>query len=236
MERERLTTQAGESTADVVLHSLRHARWRYSAERAAQLSGIPARTLYDWQKADVYAPDFAGSRPMAWSYRDLVFVRVLAWLRNDVRMPRPEAADGVRQLKVRISAGDAVTVLSADRNTLVVDGRADAPLTGPSLLFANMLKPFDLTAAVEDFGRPPTLWGPDLVTPSEHTFISPWVLGGDPCVKRTRIPSSSIYALRTERGLDAAEVVELYPGLDESAAADAFELESRLRGTHELAA
>ncbi len=215
----------------LVVHSLRHARGRYAADRAAQLSGIPRSTLYDWQRAAVYVPDFAGASPMAWSYRDLVFVRVLAWLRNDVKTPRPLAAARVRALKRHIASGKRVTVLNADRRTLAVDGDVVAPLDGSSRLFADMLQSFDLTAAVEDFGRHAQLWGPDLVTPSTHTFISPWVLGGEPCVEHTRIPSASIYSLRTERGLASREVVSLFPGLDEKAADDAYELESRLRGT-----
>ena len=219
-----------------VRHSLRHARGRYPAERAAQLSGIPRSTLYDWQRASVYVPDFAGRSPMAWSYRDLVFVRVLAWLRNDVKTPRPVAAARVSALKEHISAGKPVTMISADRDSLVVDGDVTAPLDGASRLFLDMLQSFDLTAAVEDFGRQSTLWGPDLVTPSPRTRISPWVLGGDPCIERTRIPSASIYSLRTERGLESADIVKLYPGLDSAAADDAYELESRLRGTNDAAA
>lgn len=218
---------------DAVLHSLRHPRGRYPAERAAQLSGIPRSTLYDWQRAGVYVPDFAGGTPMAWSYRDLVFVRVLAWLRNEVRTPRPVAASRVIALKRHITAGKTVTVLHADRDTLAVDGDVSTPLDGSSRLFTDMLQSFDLTAAVEDFGQHAKLWGPNLITPSRHTYISPWVLGGDPCVERTRIQSSSIYTLSTERGLEMADIVSLYPGLDESAAQDAYELESRLRGTYE---
>jgi uncharacterized protein (DUF433 family) len=229
-----VTSPSTRSQGDFALHSLRHPRGRYPAERAAQLSGIPRSTLYDWQRAEVYVPDFAGGSPMAWSYRDLVFVRVLAWLRNDVRTPRPGAAARVRSLKKHISAGKPVSILNADRETLAVDGDVGAPLEGPSRLFAEMLLSFDLIAAVEDFGRHAKLWGPNLVTPSSHTYISPWVLGGEPCVERTRIPSASIYSLRTERGLDVGEIVKLYPGLDESAAADAYELERRLRGTQEL--
>jgi uncharacterized protein (DUF433 family) len=192
--------------------------------------------LYDWQRNNVYLPDFAGGSPMAWSYRDLVFVRVLAWLRNDVKTPRPEAAARVNALKQYVAAGKPVTLLNADRDTLAVDGDVNAPLDGSSRLFSDMLQSFDLTAAVEDFGRHAKLWGPNLVHPSAHTFISPWVLGGDPCVARTRIPSASIYALRTERGLSSVEIVNLYPGLDSRSADDAYELESRLRGTYELEA
>ncbi|MEX2625315.1 MAG: DUF433 domain-containing protein [Ilumatobacteraceae bacterium] len=231
-----MTTPTEGIAAVPVLHALRHPRGRYAADRAAQLSGIPRSTLYDWQRADVYVPDFAGGSPMAWSYRDLVFVRVLAWLRNDIKTPRPTAAARVRSLKHHISAGKSVTVLNADRDTLAVDGDVTAPLEGSSRLFSDMLQSFDLTAAIEDFGRHAKLWGPNLVTPSAHTFISPWVLGGDPCVERTRIQSASIYSLRTERGLTSEEIVNLYPGLQVPAADDAYALKSRLRGTDELAA
>jgi uncharacterized protein (DUF433 family) len=124
----------------------------------------------------------------------------------------------------------STTVLNADRNTLVVDG------DGSERLFADMLRPLDLVAAVGDFGSRERLWGPHLVTPSDHTFISPWVLGGDPCVMRTRIPTASLYSLRTDRGLDLAEVVALYPGLDPVAAEDAYRLEARLRGAGDLEA
>ena len=127
-------------------------------------------------------------------------------------------------------------MLRSDRETLVVDGDVGQPLDGASRLFADMLQSFDLTAAVEDFGRQSKLWGPDLVTPSPRTRISPWVLGGDPCIDRTRIPSASIYSLRTERGLETAEIVRLYPGLDNAAADDAYELESRLRGNDDAEA
>jgi uncharacterized protein (DUF433 family) len=139
----------------------------------------------------------------------------------------------VRALKRRISSGKPVTILNADRKTLAVDGDVGTPLEGSSRLFAAMLESFDLTAVAEDFGRHTKLWGPDLVTPSSHTVISPWVLGGEPCVERTRIPSAAIYSPRTERGLASADIVNLFPGLDQNSADDAYELESRLRGTSE---
>lgn len=215
----------------MAVQSLRHPRGRYTAERAAQLSGIPRSTLYDWQRAEIYVPDFAGAQPMGWSYRDLVFLRILAWLRNEVRVPRPVAAERIALLKRHVSSGHTVTVLHADRDTLAIDGDSATPLQGNSRLFTDMLRSFDFVAAVEDFGDHARLWGPDLVTPSAHTYISPWVLGGEPCIERSRIPSASIYALRAERGLDVADIVQLYPGLEVAAAHDALELESRLRGT-----
>jgi uncharacterized protein (DUF433 family) len=55
-------------------------------------------------------------------------------------------------------------------------------------------------------------------------------MAGDPCVTRTRIPTASVHALREERNLRSADIVELYAGLTIEAADDAYLLERRLRG------
>ena len=158
-----------------------------------------------------------------------MYLRVLAWLRSE-GMPRPLAADRVSQLKAHIAEGNAVTELAADRWSFIPDGDTTAPLGGASRLFSDMLGTFDLVgAAVEEIGDR-RLWGPDLVTPSERTYISPWVLGGDPCIDHTRIPTASVFSLRVDRGLESGDVVELYPDLSEADVEDAFSLERQLRG------
>src|ERR1019366_9491412 len=73
------------------------------------------------------------------------------------------------------------------------------------------------------------LWAPDLRNPSSHTRISPFVMAGDPCITETRIPTSSIHALRSERGLEVEEIIELFPGLSRASVVDAHQLEQRLR-------
>lgn len=216
------------------LYALRHPRGRYSADRASQLSGVPVSTVYDWQRNDIYVPDLAAGHPMAWSYRDLVYLRLLAWLRQQ-RMQRPTAADKVRRLKRHVERGGEVQVIRADDRTFLVDDEPVGRFDGSTVLFASLLDSFDLLATVEELGQG-RLWGPNLVAPSEHTYISPWVLGGDPCIDESRIPTSAVFALREERGLDTAAIVELYPGLRSEAADDAYLLERRLRGVHEAPA
>jgi uncharacterized protein (DUF433 family) len=222
-------------TQKTVMYALRHARGRYVADRASQLSGIPRSTLYDWRREDIYVPDFDAGDPTAWSYRDLVYLRLLGWLRN-VGMPRPAAANRVKSVKRLIEKGDDVRLLHATHKTLLINEEATTRFDEPNLLpFDNLfglVSTFDLLDPIEELRRrgQNRLWAPDLVTPSDHTFISPWVLAGDPCVEATRIPTSAIHALREERGLSSAEVVELYPGLTIEAADDAHVLEQRLRG------
>jgi uncharacterized protein (DUF433 family) len=223
-----------EGEQKAVMYSLRHARGRYLTERAGQLSGIPRSTLYEWRRKGVYLPDFDQADPIAWSYRDLVFLRLLGWLRQ-LGMPRTIASEQVGEVKDRIAQGAQIQKIGASKFTLVIDDGL-TQLGEQNLLpfedFQSLLSTFDLLEPIEELRRPGRnrLWAPNLVTPSPHTFISPWVLGGDPCVDETRIPTASIYALREERGLSTRKIVALYPGLKDDAAEDAYRLERRLRG------
>jgi len=218
-----------------IAFALRHPRGSYRAERAAQLSGVPKSTLYDWRRDKIYVPDFDSGSPVLWSYRDLVYLRLLAWLRQ-LGMPRPTAARQVATVKDRVSGGAEVRALHADRNVVLIGDEQMTHVGGPNLLpfddLAGLLATFDLLDPIEELRRrgQKRAWAPDLITPSTHTSISPWVLAGDPCIRETRIPTAAIRALREQRGLTFGNIVELYPGLSAEAAKDADLLERRLRG------
>jgi uncharacterized protein (DUF433 family) len=121
---------------------------------------------------------------------------------------------------------------------VVLDGRTDTNVVDdrynllPFTDFFQLLGSFDLHEPIKELrsSRRVDVWAPDLVTPSRHSLISPWVLAGDPCIARTRIPTSAVFALRTERGLPIDAIVELYPGITHEAAKDVIDLEVRLRG------
>jgi uncharacterized protein (DUF433 family) len=220
-----------------VAHALRFPGGRYTADRASQLSGIPRSTIYDWRREEVFEPDFSAATPAMWSYRDLVLLRLLAWLRQG-GMRRPDAAEKLRFVKDALSSGADIRFIRATRTDVVLDdGRGtrfedDRDNLLPSADFYHLLAAFDLHEPIKEL-RPAVnraVWAPDLVTQSQHSFISPWVMAGDPCVERTRIPTTAIYALRSERALPVASIVALYPGLTAEAAQDVIELEGRLRG------
>jgi uncharacterized protein (DUF433 family) len=233
-----VTTQLDELTQKTVMYALRHARGRYDNARTSQLSGVPGSTIYEWRRNNVYVPDFTGDSPAAWSYRDLVYLRLLAWLRQG-GMERHIASEQVLRVKTEVASGRDVRFLFANRETLVADEERTSRVTGESLLpfddLFELFRTFDLLEPVKELrgSHPSRLWAPNLVTPSSLTFISPWVMAGDPCIVRTRIPTASVHALREERGLSNVEIVKLYPGLTVEAADDAYLLERHLRG-HEL--
>lgn len=230
--RSPMPAELSEGHRQELLSAMRLPRGRYPAERASQLSGVPASTMYDWQRHNIYVPDFGGASPMAWSYRDLVYLRLLAWLRQ-LKTPRPVAAQRVRDVREFVDGGGELRTIRATADAVVFDDEPSDRRTGANHLpfddFTGLLSVFDLLDPVHELG-PRALWGPDLVTPSAHSYISPWVLGGDPCIENTRIPTATVLALREERGLTTAQIVELYPGLASAAAEDAYDLEQRLRG------
>lgn len=233
-----MTAQHSDTALKSIAYALRQPRGRYAADRASQLSGVPKSTVYNWRRERVFVPDFSEASPTMWSYRDLVLLRLLAWLRQG-GMDRPVASQKVDSIKTQLSHGVEIRFIHATDKDVVLNGPSGAAAEDdrenllPSTDFYALLGTFDLLEPIEELrsARRGPVWAPDLVTPSQHSFISPWVLAGDPCVERTRIPTSAIYALRAERMLPVDAIVELYPGLTSGVAADAIELESRLRGS-----
>ena len=178
----------------------------------------------------MYVPDF--DHPLEWSYRDLIYVRLFAWLRTK-GMPRPEVASRVKDVRARLEEGSESHVLRSDGRGVFLGLEHVDALTGQSGLppVVAFLDEFRLTVGVEktEFGRR-HLWGPNLLTPSERSFISPRVMGGEPCITDTRIPTGTLYALRTQRNLDVVAITKLYVELAAQDVDDALRLESRLRG------
>lgn len=219
----------------VVFDALQRPRGRYTARRASQLSGVPERTVYEWATRNILVPDFGRARPKQWSYRDLVYLRLLAWLRSR-NMVRQEAARRVKWVRSQVMAGDLApdtdvgTVLSTDGRVMLLDGEDYDHVSGQQLLggLEKLVTRFDLLSPVDELGSTP-LWGPNLVHPSPRTFISPSVLAGEPCVTDTRIPTGSLLALSRDRGLDPSAITQLYPGLEEADVLDAISLETKLR-------
>ena len=211
--------------------AFKYPRGRYGVGRASQLSGVPRRTLHDWARAQVYIPDFSDAYPKTWSYRDLVFLRIFAWLREK-RMDRPEVSRRVSIIKKRLELeSDAFLFVRSDGMTLLEGDQLIDELSGQQVFseVVGHLDVFDLTAPVDvaEFRSHSRLWGPNLVKPSDRTAMSPWVMGGDPCIDQTRIPSLGVFVLNRQRGLDVEGIARLYR-LEPAAIEDALLLENRL--------
>ena len=216
---------------DLVRRSLRSARGRYDVTRASQLSGVPRSTVYDWARERVLTPDYRGARPMTWSYRDLVLLRLAVWLRSQ-GMDRGLVTSRVARVRQLLSEGDlrAARVRADSLHFFLhgneVDESGQAALDG-LLVLVDEFRLVEGASVIDELrGR---VGGPNLVRPSARSRISPWVMAGDPCVRDTRLPTASLWGLHEARGLSSSAMARLYPGIDEADVEDALELEAQLR-------
>jgi uncharacterized protein (DUF433 family) len=189
---------------------------------------VPERTLYHWAQTESLVPDWAGASPRGWSYRDVVYARLLAWLRSK-GTTLADATVRVATIRELMVTSDIDPHLHSDGRVLLI-GEEHIDRDSGQRVFAELtglLDEFDIEEPSSEVssGR---LWGPDLLHPTEHTYLSPWVVGGEPCVDETRIPTLSIYALHRDRSLGPRQIAALYPGLSVETVNDAITLEARL--------
>lgn len=232
-ERGTTASSLTPEEARALRQALRYPRGRYEAPRAAQLSGVPARTVYHWASSGVLVPDYYLERPHAWSYRDLVYLRLAAWMRSH----NVELEDVTRLVQewrhfFEVTPDDVETEIHTDGRGLSLGPMYEDLLTRqrPFETMVEHTVAFDVLEPVDrELVSRTRLWGPNLVRPSTLTAISPWVMNGEPCLRHTRIPTSNLYALHRERGLEASDLADLYPGTTVDAIADGLALEERLQ-------
>ena len=174
-------------------------------------------------------PDWNSLHPQGWSYRDLLYLRLFAWLRKR-GMDTAGASERVRLIRGVLAKERVDPTVRSDGQHAFLSAAAFDRFSGQQAfdgmtLFLSM---FDIARPIDKVSRS-AMWGPGLVYPSAHTHISPGVLSGDPCVFRSRIPTSALFALHQERRLPAGKIGLLYPQVKVEAIKDAIDLEEKLR-------
>jgi uncharacterized protein (DUF433 family)/DNA-binding transcriptional MerR regulator len=211
-------------------------RGAYPADRAAALSGVPRSTVHDWARKEVLVPSISAERRKLWSYGDLMGLRLVYWLRHPKRLeddttipasPMSEVRKALEQLRSiereRWTAA-AAPVVAVDHAGGIVFDPTGSPvdLTGQSMFgdhkSLNLVLPFE----TEEGTR-----GPDLLRPRPSLRIIPGKLGGEPHVARSRVETRALAAL-ARRGMDAGNIVRLYPALEQAAVVEAIDLEDQL--------
>lgn len=225
------TPSIGVEDRHAVVQALRRPRGFYDANRASQLSGVPQSTISQWARSEMLVPDWNALRPRGWSYRDLLYLRLLAWLRRK-GMEVSGASQRVRLIRDVLASGRIDPTVRSDGQHAFLSGESLDRFSGQKAFdgMTRFLSIFDIAQPVHKVSRA-AMWGPGLIYPSTHTHISPWVLSGEPCVAGSRIPTSALFALRRERHLPTDKIHLLYPQVRAQAIEDAIKLEEQLRLT-----
>ena len=203
-----------------MISALEYPFGQYTSRRASQLSGIPLKTIYNWRRKNYYKSDYGNEKPILYSYRDLVFLRAVAWCYHHAVAP-PKAGRMIADLKALINASHHPAEVLVDP-TLHPDDTRRNPRQVVSL--------WDLTGeCVMESSSHSHVIGCNLIFPSKHTYISPHVQNGDPCITETNITTLDIFALREKQKLSASDIAAICLDIEADAIEDAYKLEQRIR-------
>lgn len=199
----------------------------YEAERAAALAGVPRSTLYHWARTDLIVPSISPNREKLWSYRDLLTLRLVRWLRvpkDDLGVAATTMSDvrrlmdtvGERLWSIDASGREVPTILVGRDGTVFLAERPLSTLDGQHVLEHDQL---DLLAPFEG--------GADLRAPRRRLRIVPGKVAGEPHLVGSRLTTRTVAAL-VARGFSVERIAALYPHEDPEALAEAIELEHSL--------
>ncbi|TLF58027.1 DUF433 domain-containing protein [Nocardia cyriacigeorgica] len=195
----------------------------YEPKLAAALSGATIRQLEHWRRSapgrpPVLLPEISASRPILYSFRDVVALRVCVKLRQEASLQKIRRA--LNTLRADLDEREHLSAyrLVADRDTIYLaepDHAVDLVRGKGNVVI------HELVDVLEPFYRGGRHI-PALLSPREHVSVDPAVRGGEPMIEGTRIPSAEVAALMRD-GIAPERITDFYPGVSAAAARDAVD-------------
>lgn len=206
----------------------------FTSKQVSRLSGISVRALHYWDDTDVYPASFKDERSRVpyrriYTFRDLVSLRTLAWLRKEhkvtpedirqtgkyLRETYPEMADPWSELRFGVVNRRVVFWNSETKEWIAPPGQHVLPVDVQTIAHETERDAARLLQrSPEDVGQ---------VVQHRHILRNAWRLAG------TRIPTSAIWHFH-EDGSDVEEILREYPDLEEADVWAAIEHERNVRG------
>lgn len=195
----------------------------YRPQLASALSGTSVNQLSYWrqsknEKPPVLVPEVSAARPILYSFRDVVALRALAFLRGQQSLQRIRQALGnlrnigeVEHLSsyTLVSAGDSI-VLRRNEDAVDLVRQPGQMVLAP---LVDIIAPFMNQAGKEV---------PHLLNPRPNLDVNIDILSGYPVVAGTRVPYDDVAALIAD-GLPAQHVSDYFPAVTTEGAIDASE-------------
>lgn len=192
----------------------------------SKLTGATPSQLHRWRRDGLLIPEVSPGRPTLYSYRDLVALRSMAFLRSRTSSQRlTKAWNGLDVMDLadhpaRYSFGtDGKVIFVKTPDDSVVDLTRSVGNSVVEHTFEELFEEF------EDFKHRPVV---NFSRPSRFLQVHPRLLGGWPTITDTRVPFDAIAHLVDFATVFPADVDEYYPAVSEAAARDAIQFNEQV--------
>jgi len=187
----------------------------YSTSQVSRLARIPTSTIYEWRRRGIIRPslELVEGGLLAdegYSYSDLTLIRIIKALR-DRHLDFDSAAKALRHLYERLGppdrgwANEKVYVIG---NRIYVDRPDEWQVTDATELGQKVMEMLfgDLFEELREGDEEASI----IVPPQfrKYVQVKPEVMGGEPVVRDTRIPTATLVALLANH--DINELKKLY--------------------------
>lgn len=193
----------------------------------SKMSGASVHQLAYWRNTGVLVPEIESLRaPFLYSFRDIVALRTLAWLRGDhaLQLIR-RSLDTLRELDmVEHPSKYKLIKLGKSIGVHLEDDRAIDLAKEPGQTTVGSLA--DVFAEFETVRRRKV---DPLLHPRENVEVNPTRLGGWPTIAGTRIPYDLVAALISDGSVAPEHVGDFYPGVSAAAARDALDFDESVK-------
>ena len=196
---------------------------------ASKMSGASINQLRYWHREGILVPEIEHiARPYLYSYRDIVALRTVAWLRSD---------HSLQQIRKSLD-------LVRDLDTAAHPSEFKIMKLGKSIGFVRSTDGAMIDVAKEPgqevLGTLENVFGAfvtrrkkkvdPLLHPRPGVEVNPDRLGGWPTISGTRIPFDTIARLVEDGSVDPEDAERYYPGVSADAAQDALDYYQSVAG------
>ncbi|KQQ80998.1 hypothetical protein ASF64_13275 [Arthrobacter sp. Leaf137] len=198
----------------------------FPLELTAVLSGATARQLRLWRGRGILVPEINRDNPALYSYRDVVALRTIAFLRSRTSMQNIGKAFHSMQ-KLQFTEHPATYSFGLSGTSIVFKTPEGITLDLSRNVGQMML--FTLEEIFEPYTNRRNETVVDFRHPKPHIEVDRGRLGGWPTIERTRISYDTIASLVDGDTVRPEEVAYYYPNVSEAAAQDAVDFASMVK-------
>lgn len=181
----------------------------YPLQLTSVLSGVTPSQLHRWRATGLVVPEIKPYRPPLYSYRDLMLLRTMAYLRAETAAERVATAFNNLDF-FHLTDHPSEYEFGTDGKTIYVEheGKALDLVRRPGDITL-----MSFTEVLESFSNFRNDTVPPLTRPADGIVVRPQRLSGWPTVEDTRVPYDTIAGLVDFRTVFPEDVPDFYPSV-----------------------